>query len=336
MQLIKIFFFLIVGFNLLLAKEYIIKFSYVVSNNTPKGKAALYFKKRVEELSKGKIKVKLYPNAILGSDKVILRKIKFNTVQMAAPSFSKFTSFIPEFGLFDLPYLFKNEKHLHKVLDGEIGKNLMHKVVKKGYIPLAYWDNGFKQFTDSKRALIYPKDFKGLKFRIMSSKVLLEQFKVLGAVPVILPFSEVYSALQQGIVDGEENTISNIYTKNFYKIQNYMTISNHGYLGYLVVIGDKFWKSLPNDLKLDIKKAIKEATIKERIWAKKLNRKQLKKIKEYAKKTKKLKIIYLNFEQKEILAKKLKTIYPKFYDTIGKKLIDEVIKESNPHRRIKN
>ncbi|GAB6045463.1 TRAP transporter substrate-binding protein [Caminibacter profundus] len=308
------------------AAEYVIKFSHVVSPNTPKGKAADYFAKRVEELSHGKIKVKVFPNAQLGKDKVILRKMKFNTVQMAAPSFSKFTGLVPQLGLFDLPFLFKDENHLHKVLDGEVGKKLLDMVTKKGYVALAYWDNGFKQMTDSKRPLIKPEDAKGLKFRVMSSKVLIEQFKALGAIPVVLPFSEVYSALQQGVVDGQENTISNIYTKKFYEVQKYMTMTNHGYLGYMVVISKKFWNKLPNDLKNVIKQAMKEATEKERIWAKELNNEQLNKIKEYAKKTVKLQIDYLTPKERLAWEKKLRTIYPKFYNTIGKDLIEAAIK----------
>ncbi|WP_457562283.1 TRAP transporter substrate-binding protein [Caminibacter pacificus] len=309
------------------AAEYVIKFSHVVSPNTPKGKAADYFAKRVEELSHGRIKVEVYPNAQLGKDKVILRKMKFNTVQMAAPSFSKFTGLVPQLGLFDLPFLFKNEDHLHRVLDGKVGQKLLDMVTKKGYVALAYWDNGFKQLTDSKRPLIKPSDCKGLKFRVMSSKVLIEQFKALGAIPVVLPFSEVYSALQQGVVDGQENTISNIYTKKFYEVQRYMTMSNHGYLGYMVVMSKKFWNKLPADLKAVVKQAIKDATAKERVWAKELNNDQLNKIKEYAKKTGKLQIDYLSPEQRAVWEKKLRSIYPKFYNTIGKDLIEEVIKE---------
>ncbi len=308
------------------AAEYVIKFSHVVSPNTPKGKAAEYFAKRVEELSKGKIKVEVYPNAQLGKDKVVLRKMKFNAVQMAAPSFSKFTGLVPQLGLFDLPFLFKNEDHLHKVLDGEVGKKLLNMVTKKGYVALAYWDNGFKQLTDSKRPLIKPSDCKGLKFRVMSSKVLIEQFKALGAIPVVLPFSEVYSALQQGVVDGQENTISNIYTKKFYEVQRYMTMTNHGYLGYMVVISKRFWNRLPNDMKNVMREAIKDATEKERIWAKELNQEQLDKIKEYARKTGKLEIDYLTPEQRLVWEKKLRSIYPKFYDTIGKDLIQAAIK----------
>ena len=310
-----------------LAAEYVIKFSHVVSPNTPKGKAADYFAKRVKELSHGKIEVRVYPNAQLGGDKAVLRKMKFNAVQMAAPSFSKFTGLVPQLGLFDLPFLFKDENHLHKVLDGEVGKKLRDMVTKKGYVALAYWDNGFKQLTDSKRPLIKPEDCKGLKFRVMSSKVLIEQFKALGAIPVVLPFSEVYSALQQGVVDGQENTISNIYTKKFYEVQRYMTMTNHGYLGYLVVMSKKFWNRLPADMKKVIIQAMKEATEKERIWAKELNNEQLNKIKEYARRTGKLEIDYLTKEQRELWVKKLRTIYPKFYKTIGKDLIEKAIRE---------
>jgi len=328
MKLLKSFLSVAMIASLSMASEYVIKFSHVVAADTPKGKAANYFAKRLEELSHGRIKVRVYPNAQLGGDKTVLRKMKFNAVQMAAPTFSKFTGLVPQLGLFDLPFLFKDENHLHKVLDGKVGQKLMDMVTKKGYVALAYWDNGFKELTDDKRPLIKPDDCKGLKFRVMSSKVLIEQFKALGAIPVVLPFSEVYSALEQGVVDGEENTISNIYTKKFYEVQKYMTISNHGYLGYLVVMSKKFWKRLPADLKADVKEAIKEATAKERVWAKELNEKQLNDIKTYAKKTGKLQIDYLTPKQRELWVKRLRTIYPKFYDKIGKNLIEETIKEA--------
>ena len=311
------------------AADYVIKFSHVVSPNTPKGKAADFFAKRVEELSHGKIKVEVYPNAKLCSDKDVLSKIKLNAIQMAAPSFSKFTVFVPQLALFDLPFLFNNEDHLHKVLDGEVGQILLDLVNKKGYVALAYWDNGFKQLSNSKKALIKPEDAKGLKFRIMCSKVLIEQFRILNAVPIILPFSEVYSAIQQGIVDGQENAISNIYTKKIYKVQKYMTITNHGYLGYMVVISKKFWNKLPDNLKAIIKQAIKEATEKERIWAKEINDKQFAKIKEYAQKSGKLQIIYLTKEQRKAWVKKLRSIYSKFYGMIGEELIEKTIKAAN-------
>jgi C4-dicarboxylate-binding protein DctP len=326
MKLFKGLLSIAVAASLSFAADYVIKFSHVVSPNTPKGKAADYFAKRVEELSHGKIKVEVYPNAQLCGDKVVLRKMKFNAVQMAAPSFSKFTGLVPQLALFDLPFLFNDANHLHKVLDGEVGQKLLKMVDAKGYVALAYWDNGFKQLSDSKRPLIKPEDAKGLKFRVMSSKVLIEQFKALGAIPVVLPFSEVYSALQQGVVDGQENTISNIYTKKFYEVQKYMTISNHGYLGYMVVISKKFWNKLPDNLKAVVKEAMKEATAKERVWAQQLNDSQFAKIKAYADKTGKLKIIHLTKEQRQAWVKKLRSIYPKFYGMIGKDLIEKAIK----------
>jgi len=211
--------------------DYVLKFSHVVSPNTPKGKAADFFAKRLEELSGGRIDVQVYPNSQLYKDKAVLKALKLNSVQMACPSFSKFGRFVPQLALFDLPFLFKDMAHVHRVQDSEVGDKLKNMVTKKGYVALDFWDNGFKELTSSKKAILWPKDAKGQKFRIMSSKVLEAQFKVVGANPQMMPFSEVYSALQQGVIDGQENTISNIYTKKFYEVQKYMTMSNHGYLG---------------------------------------------------------------------------------------------------------
>ncbi len=308
--------------------QYVLKFSHVVSPNTPKGKAADYFAKRLEELSGGKIDVQVYPNSQLYKDKAVLKALKLNSVQMACPSFSKFGRFVPQLALFDLPFLFKDMNHVHKVQDSEVGAKLKNMVTKKGYVALDFWDNGFKELTSSKKAILWPKDAKGQKFRIMSSKVLEAQFKVVGANPQMMPFSEVYSALQQGVIDGQENTISNIYTKKFYEVQKYMTMSNHGYLGYLVVMSKKFWNSLPADLQKDVKQAMKEATAKERQYAIELNNSQFKKIEAYAKKTGKLKIYHLTPAQRAAWEKVESTIYPQFYDKkkIGKDLIQAALK----------
>jgi len=306
------------------AADYVLKFSYVVSQNTPKGKAAQFFEKRLEELSAGRIDVQLYPNSQLYTDKAVLKALRLDSVQMACPSFSKFGKIVPQLALFDLPFLFRDIEHLHRVQDGPVGKRLKKMVTAKGFVALNFWDNAFKQMTDSKRPLVSPEDFKGLKFRIMGSKVLEAQFKAVGAIPQVMPFSEVYSALQQGVIDGEENTNSNIYTKKFYEVQRYMTLSNHGYLGYLVVMSKRFWKSLPDDLKAAVKKALDEATEKERKWAIELDRSQFAKIKEYADKSGKLEITTLTPAQREKLKSVMESIYPKFYDPklIGRELIE--------------
>ena len=310
-----------------LAAEYTLKFSHVVSPNTPKGKAADFFEKRLEELSGGKIDVQVYPSSQLYKDNAVLKALRLNSVQMAAPSFSKFGKIVPNLALFDLPFLFKDIDHLHRVQDGEVGQALKDKVTAKGIVALDFWDNGFKQLSSSKKALIEPKDAKGQKFRIMSSKVLEAQFHAVDANPQMMPFSEVYSGLQQGVIDGQENTISNIYTKKFHEVQTDLTISNHGYLGYLVVMSKRFWNSLPSDLQANVKQAMKEATAKERQYAQELNDSQLEKIKEYAKNTGKLKIHTLTDEQREAWRTKVSKIYPEFYSdrTIGEDLIKKTI-----------
>jgi len=310
-----------------MAADYTLKFSHVVSENTPKGMAAKFFEKRLEELSKGRIDVQVYPSKQLYNDKAVLKAIRLNSVQMACPSFSKFGKIVPQLALFDLPFLFRDMDHLHKVQDSEVGTKLKAMVTKKGFVALDFWDNNFKQLSSSKKALIKPSDAKGQKFRIMSSKVLEAQFKALGANPQMMPFSEVYSGLQQGVIDGQENTNSNIYTKKFYEVQTDLSVTNHGYLGYLVVMSKKFWKSLPADLQANVKQAMKEATAKERELAQELNISQFNKIKEYANKTGKLKIHNLTKEQIQVWREALSPIYSKFYDNkkIGKDLIEATI-----------
>lgn len=310
-----------------LAAEYTLKFSHVVSPNTPKGKAADFFEKRLEELSAGKIDVQVYPSSQLYKDNAVLKALRLNSVQMAAPSFSKFGKIVPQLALFDLPFLFKDINHLHRVQDGEVGQALKDKVTAKGIVALNFWDNGFKQLSSNKKPLLVPADAKGQKFRIMSSKVLEAQFHAVGANPQMMPFSEVYSGLQQGVIDGQENTNSNIFTKKFHEVQKHLTITDHGYLGYLVVMSKKFWNKLPADLQANVTQAMNEATQKEREYAQELNDSQLAEIKAYAEKTGKLKIYNLTADQKESWRNAVSKIYPEFYSDrkIGKDLIEKTL-----------
>jgi C4-dicarboxylate-binding protein DctP len=306
-----------------LAAEYTLKFSHVVSDNTPKGKAARFFEQRLEELSNGRIDVQVYPSSQLYKDNAVLKALRLNSVQMAAPSFSKFGKIVPQLAIFDLPFLFNDIDHLHRVQDGPVGDKLKALVNRKGFVALAFWDNHFKQLSSSKKPLIMPEDAKGQKFRIMSSKVLEAQFHAVGANPQMMPFSEVYSGLQQGVIDGQENTNSNIFTKKFHEVQKYLTVSNHGYLGYLVVMSKKFWNSLPADLQAKVTQAMKEATDKEREYADELNTKQFNEIKEYAKKTGKLEVFTLTDSQRAAWKDAVSKIYPEFYSNrkIGEDLI---------------
>jgi C4-dicarboxylate-binding protein DctP len=237
----------------------VIKFSHVVASDTPKGKATEKFKELAEKYSNGKVKVEVYPNSTLYKDKEELEALQLGAVQMLAPSNSKFGPIgVREFEVFDLPYILPDLNTLRKVTDGPLGAKLLKLLEPKGMTGLAYWDNGFKQMTANKK-LIAPADYKGLKFRIQSSKVIEAQFRTLGAIPQVMAFSEVYQALQTGVVDGQENTWSNIYTQKMHEVQKYATVTNHGYIGYVVVANKKFWEGLPPEIRAACEKALKEA-----------------------------------------------------------------------------
>ena len=253
------------------ADPIVIKFSHVVAPNTPKGKAADYFKKLAEERTQGRVKVEVYPNSQLYKDREEVEALQLGAVQMLAPSLSKFGPLgVRAFELFDLPYIFPNKETLYRVMDGDIGKKLFGLLEPKGIVGLAYWDNGFKHMS-ANRPLRGVADFKGLKLRIQSSKVLEAQMKALGANPQVMAFSEVYSALQQGVVDGTENPISNLYTQKMHEVQKHLTLSQHGYLGYAVIVNKPFWDKLPADIRKTLEKAMVDATAYEREIAQKEN-----------------------------------------------------------------
>src|SRR5271154_6372107 len=222
----------------------VIKFSHVVAPDTPKGMAAERFKQLAEERTGGRVHVEIYPNSQLYKDGEELEALQLGSVQMLAPSTSKFGPLgLPEFEVFDLPYIFPDRAVLRRVVDGEIGKNLLQRLETKGIVGLAYWDNGFKVMS-ANRPLHRVADFRGLKMRIKSSKVLDAQMRALGASPQVMAFSEVYQALQTGVVDGTENPPSTLYTQKMYEVQKYLTISDHGYLGYAVIVNKPFWDGL--------------------------------------------------------------------------------------------
>jgi len=238
----------------------VIKFSHVATSDTPKGRAADFFKKLAEQRTNGRARIEVYPNSTLFKDKEELEALQLGAVQMLAPSFSKLGPMgISQFEVFDLPYLFDSYDELHKVTRGPIGTSMLRLLRDHGIAGLDFWDNGFKDFTANK-PLRTPGDFLGQKIRIQSSKVLDAQMRALGAIPQVMAFSEVYQALQTGVVDGFENTPSNIYTQKVHEVQKYMTLSGHGYVGYVVIVNAKFWDSLPTDLRVILEQSMSEAT----------------------------------------------------------------------------
>jgi C4-dicarboxylate-binding protein DctP len=302
----------------------VIKFSHVVASDTPKGKAADKFKELAEKYTNGKVKVEVYPNSTLYKDKEELEALQLGAVQMLAPSISKFGPIgIKEFEVFDLPYILPDLKALRKVTDGPLGTKLLKLLDAKGMTGLAYWDNGFKQMSANKK-LIDPSDYKGLKFRIQSSKVLEAQFRALGAIPQVMAFSDVYQALQTGVVDGQENTWSNIYTQKMHEVQKYMTVTNHGYIGYAVVVNKKFWDGLPADIRDELSKAMKDATEYGNGASAKDNDEAL----EAIKKTGKSEIIALTPEQNEAMRKAMMPVYKEVASRVSQPLIEEFMKET--------
>ena len=239
----------------------VIKFSHVVAPDTPKGKGAQKFKDLAEAALPGKVRIEVYPNSQLYKDKEELEALQLGSVQMLAPSLSKFGPLgAKEFEVFDIPYIFADKAALRKVTDGSIGADMLHKLDSKGITGLAFWDNGFKILSANK-ALNGPDDMLGLKMRIQSSKVSEAQMKALGASPQVMAFSEVYQALQTGVVDGTENPPSNMFTQKMHEVQKFATITNHAYLGYAVIVNKPFWDGLAPDVREALTSAMKQATV---------------------------------------------------------------------------
>ncbi len=302
----------------------VIKFSHVVAVDTPKGKAAEFFKKAAEERTKGRVKVEVYPNSSLFKDGEEMEALQLGSVQMLAPSVAKFGPLgVREFEVFDLPYIFDNRDELHKVTMGPVGALLFKKLESKGIVGLAFWDNGFKDMSANKPIRV-PADYKGLKMRIQSSKVLGDEMKALGAIPQVLAFSEVYQALQTGVVDGTENPPSNFYTQKMQEVQKYFALTDHGVIEYAVIVNKKFWDGLPADIRTILDGAMKDATKYANDIAQKENDDAL----EAVRKSGKTEILTLTPEQKAEMKKALVSVHKEDESRIGKDIIAEVYKET--------
>ncbi|HEY1150794.1 MAG TPA: TRAP transporter substrate-binding protein [Pseudoduganella sp.] len=302
----------------------VIKFSHVVATDTPKGQAAERFKQLAEKNTNGRVKVEVYPNSQLYKDKEEMEALQLGAVQMLAPSLAKFGPLgVKEFEVFDLPYIFPSKTALYNVTEGPIGKGMLKKLEPKGITGLAYWDNGFKIMSANK-PLHTVADFKGLKMRIQSSKVLDAQMRALGANPQVLAFSEVYQALQTGVVDGTENPPSNMYTQKMHEVQKHLTTSNHGYLGYAVIVNKKFWDGLPADIRGQLEAAMRDATTYEKAIAQRDNDMALEAIKKAGKTT----VYNLSAAEQAEWRKALLPVHKQMEDRIGKDLISAINKEA--------
>ncbi|MFC4620927.1 TRAP transporter substrate-binding protein [Comamonas nitrativorans] len=298
----------------------VIKFSHVVAQDTPKGKAAEFFAKKAEELTGGKVKVEVHANSALYKDKEEMEALQLGAVQMLAPSLAKFGPLgVKEFEVFDLPFIFDNRDDLHKVTTGPVGQKLLDKLQKRGITGLAYWDNGFKVFSSNK-PIHSVADYKGQKYRIQSSKVLEAEIRALGGIPQVIAFGETYQALQTGVVDATENPPSNFYTQKMHEVQKHVSMTNHGYLGYAVIVNKKFWDGLDATVRGQLEEAMKQATAYANQIAQDENDQSLEAVKKSGKTT----IYTPTAEERNALKKALVPVHKQMESRIGKDVIQDV------------
>jgi C4-dicarboxylate-binding protein DctP len=302
----------------------IIKFSHVVSIDAPKGKAALLFRDLVDKYTNGRVKVEVYPNSSLYKDKEELEALQLGSVQLLAPSISKFGPLgVREFDVFDLPFLMSDDARARQMMASPMMGELNKKLETKGILPLAYWDNGAHVYTADK-PLIRPEDFRGMKMRIQGSRVLDAVARELGAIPQIIAFGELYQALQTGVVDGEDNVPTNILTQKLHEVQKYLTVSYHGRLTYALVTNKKFWDGLPADLKAPLTRAMKESTDWFDETAAKDNADALEKIRASGK----VQVHDLTPQERSAWIAKLMPVHKEMQSRFGKDFIERIYKAS--------
>jgi tripartite ATP-independent transporter DctP family solute receptor len=303
-------------------EKFVIKMGYGTAPGAPIDLGARKFKEEVEKKSNGRIEVRLFPSAQLGSERQLIEGLQAGTIEMTPTTTGPMGLFDPAYYVFDLPYIFKDTKSADKVLDGPIGEEMLARLEKMGIIGLAWWENGFRQFTNNKRPIVKPQDINGMKIRSMENEVHMKFFKDLGATPIPLGFGEIYMACKSKTVDGQENPTNLIATNKFYEVQKYMTVNDWVYSPVVVLISKKVWNKLPEDLK----KIVKDAALNQREFERNAGRE---KDKEYIETIKKggTEVTVLTDEQKMEWRKEAEKLYPEFESKIGKDLLEKVQKE---------
>ena len=302
---------------LVVAQEIVIKFPHDLAPTTPKGLGAEYFERIVEERLPGRVDVEIYPSSSLMNDQASLEALAFGEIQMIAISLSKLDRLTKRFQIFDLPFLFADMSQVERFQASAAGKALLGELTARGIMGVSYWHNGQKQLT-ADRPLRLPADADGLEFRIMDSDVLLEQFRAIGGNPQKMPFSEVYQALQTGAINAQENTWSNIHASKFFEVQEYVTESNHGYIGYLVAVNPRFWEGLPADVREVLDAAVAETTAHVNSIAQQVNDDARATVLTSGRNT----LIELNEQERTAWREAMRPVWDLFSDDIGAELLE--------------
>lgn len=305
--------------------ETLVKFAHVTNaDNHPKGIAAALFAERVNTEMDGKVCVEVYPNSTLYDDDQVLEAMLAGNVQMAAPSLSKFETFTKKLRLYDLPFVFSDIHAVDRYQNSEDGQALLDSMQRKGLQGLAYWHSGMKQLSASKPLLV-PEDAKGLKFRIQPSDVLEAQFLAIGANPQKMAFSEVYGALQTGVVDGQENTWSNTYGQKYFEVQDGVTETNHGVLDYMVVVSTDWWEGLDGDVRDQLKTIMDEVTTERNAAVTEVEAQSRQAIIDAGSEVREL-----TPEQRELWVEAMKPVWEQFSGDIGMDVIEAAVTYNEP------
>lgn len=301
----------------------IIRFGYGLAEDSPTGKATRYFSDKVKELSDGKLDVRTYGNGALGSDEQMQNALIGGSQEMTFVSTAPLAGLVKEFGVFDLPFLFDNEKVADYVLDGPEGQKLLDMLTDKGLIGLLYWENGFRNITNSSHEIKSAKDLEGIKLRVMQNQVALSVFNGLGANAIPMPFTELFTALETKTVDGQENPLSTIQTSKFYEVQPYLTISNHVYTPFVLLASKKWWDQLSDDEKNIIKTAAKDAQQYQRKISREANVEALAYLKDQG-----VEVSQFSTEEKEAIREKLEPIVTELKGKIGTETVNAILAEA--------
>ncbi len=285
----------------------------------PQYKGLLRFKEIVEEKTNGQIVVETYHSGQLGDDRTMTEALQLGTQEVVIPSTAPLANFVPEFSVFDFPFLFPSEEVADKVLDGEVGQKFLDKLEPQNLVGLAYWENGFRQVSNSKKAVATAADFKGLKLRTMENDLHLEAFRALGANPTPMAFTELFTAMQQGTVDGQENPFATIYLSKFYEVQDHVSNTNHIYSPFVFLMSKSFFDGLNDEQKQIVQDAATEAGQYQRELNREANAQYLADLQEAG-----MTYTEITPEAHAEMKELVQPVIDKYADKIGKETVQEV------------